>query len=591
MNPVIPSEFVDLVARRPWADRTREEPFEAPFGMLGRNETLLLYDLAKEWYRREGLIVDAGCYLGRSASSFGHGLQDNAFVTDKAGAIHCFDLFRADPPGAALLRGRGIDIRVGDSVRAIFDENTHDVAECLRVFEGDFLTMEWPAEPIELLFVDVAKNQALHDRIVDVFYRQLIPGRSLVIHQDYHNPFLPWIHIGMEFLAPYFEILEPRINNTALFLNTAPIPDEALRRLAAFDFDEDEQLDLMERQIARLPADCRHYPMLARIKLLERMGRSEAVDAACEELSGLAPPDLWDNDAANWQHRVDLLRQQIEFDRARHAFVDGDYERALAMAGRIVDMDGAKVDASSLYAVALLALGRDPDERPPGPDVRIDELRAQRAFEVGAAGERELALLRDGGVAELSNYYRSLLARAKACMVADEVVQAESLLRRIPPGVPIQEFALALRCRILRTSGRSEEAGQLARDGVESFPDSPRLWLENVHTALACADYGRAMQGAERTADIARTAGVTLGPHECLALARAFGWGGKLDVAGEWLDRALAIEPENALFHAHKAWWHHMAGLEADARKCLATALGLDASCPSAIELRTVLGA
>ena len=143
------SSFPDLFSRRPWRTPGRELPCQPPTGMLGPHETLMLYDLAHEAYTGAGCIVDAGCYLGRSAVMFGTGLAANPAVADKAGRIHCFDLFTLGPHGAAMLQQRGQEARAGDSVRAVFDENTAAVADSLVVYEGDLMQTVWPPQPIE----------------------------------------------------------------------------------------------------------------------------------------------------------------------------------------------------------------------------------------------------------------------------------------------------------------------------------------------------------------------------------------------------------------------------------------------------------
>ena len=49
-----------------------------------------------------------------------------------------------------------------------------------------------------MLFVDIAKTWALNDVVIEQFFPRLIPGRSVVVQQDYAFAFRPWVAITME---------------------------------------------------------------------------------------------------------------------------------------------------------------------------------------------------------------------------------------------------------------------------------------------------------------------------------------------------------------------------------------------------------
>jgi hypothetical protein len=243
----------DLFARHPWT--TNPVPLPSRAGMLGDEEMQLFYYLARDAFVGEGTIVDAGSFLGKSACCFAAGLRANPKFRPHRDRIHCFDDFRVHESNAVqFLRDRfGIRAEVGDSTRALFDRQIADVRELLEVHEGDFHTVAWQHQPIEILMVDIAKSESLGRRVIEAFFPDLIAGRSIVIQQDYHHAWLPHLHVAMEYLAPYFELVAPIVDFSAVFRLKRPIPADELARAAALDFSPAEQIALMEAG-KRVPA-------------------------------------------------------------------------------------------------------------------------------------------------------------------------------------------------------------------------------------------------------------------------------------------------------------------------------------------------
>src|SRR5690606_1866350 len=71
--------------------------------------------------------------------------------------------------------------------------------------------------PVEILFVDIAKSWELNAWVMDHWFTQLIPGRSLVVQQDYvyFHPY--WIHLTMAHLAGAFELVDVVYGASAVF--------------------------------------------------------------------------------------------------------------------------------------------------------------------------------------------------------------------------------------------------------------------------------------------------------------------------------------------------------------------------------------
>jgi hypothetical protein len=98
-----------------------------------------------------------------------------------------------------------------------------DRAAAVSFHTGDFPAASVPDEPIEILFIDIAKAQATSDHVVGAFFPRLIPGRSIVVQQDYFHPWPVWDVAIMEILSAHFEPLSYTEQNSALFLCTKAV--------------------------------------------------------------------------------------------------------------------------------------------------------------------------------------------------------------------------------------------------------------------------------------------------------------------------------------------------------------------------------
>src|SRR5215469_14817030 len=208
---------LDLLKPSPW--NTPEKSGWAPQirTMLNPEEKRMLRWLTAEFYGGAGAIIDAGCFLGGSTTCLAQGLRDAKRTTK----IDSFDLFVASSYEASYY-GLG-DFQEGESFRHIFDQQTADYADLIRVHVGNILHAKWQPEAIEILFIDLAKKKETNDHIITTMFPQLMPGRSVVIQQDYLFYHLPWIHITMERLAEHFELLCDTQYNSVVFGCVKPI--------------------------------------------------------------------------------------------------------------------------------------------------------------------------------------------------------------------------------------------------------------------------------------------------------------------------------------------------------------------------------
>lgn len=245
---------ISKVRLRPWIDQTLAVPQQifSVTSMLTHQERRMLFYLALRHYSGQGAILDMGAFLGGSTICLAAGLAQRAFSRP---IIHSYDLFKLGP--FELDRFFPEDPPEGHRTRHIFDENLKDYGDLLCVHEGDVLDYSWNEGPIELLFVDIAKSYRVFDHIVTTYFTALIPGRSLVILQDYIFASGPWHHVVMEKLNPYFAYLCDTDVNSALFLLERPIPRDVLEACRWEAISRPQKLELMDAAITRLDAEAK----------------------------------------------------------------------------------------------------------------------------------------------------------------------------------------------------------------------------------------------------------------------------------------------------------------------------------------------
>jgi hypothetical protein len=150
-------------------------------------------------------------------------------------------------------------IQEGGDYLDVFLTQTARYRDLIKHEAGDFLTKRWTRGPIEVLFIDIAKTQDLNSHIIREFFPHLIPGRSLVVHQDFYHCWHPYIHVTMEALSPYFEILDEHIEHaTRLYLYAKPAPSGVIAAVADYAYTAEDRIALLDalsaKEIGRMRA-------------------------------------------------------------------------------------------------------------------------------------------------------------------------------------------------------------------------------------------------------------------------------------------------------------------------------------------------
>jgi hypothetical protein len=220
--------------------------------MLLLTEQQLLYSLASEYFENKGSIVDAGCFLGGSTLALAQGLRDNpAYRKNPRGAlIHSYDLFVVEPWTIGIYFPKGTPL--GTSFEPIFRKNTKAFSDLITIHGGDVTKAELPEGEIEILFIDLAKHWLVNDYVVKAFFPKLIPGKSIVIQQDYlFHTWTGWLPVTMEYFSEYFEIVDHTEKNSVVFLYKKQIPAGQLAIDLIQSLTRGQMLELANRAIAR----------------------------------------------------------------------------------------------------------------------------------------------------------------------------------------------------------------------------------------------------------------------------------------------------------------------------------------------------
>jgi hypothetical protein len=287
---------------QPWRAPDAQAGSYAP-GMLGLDERRLLYHLARDNYTGEGAVVELGAFCGASTSCLAAGLRDNPLAGGRW--VDSFDNFIASEPYLVdFLRTQFREtVELGKSFEAVYRRSVAPFADHVRVHKGDLLDQTWPADhPIEILFVDVAKTLALSGKVLTEFFTRLIPGKSLVVQQDFYHPTAFYLPVVMDFVADYFSIIEAGRDWSVVFKLETAIPRERLEVAARYEFSFRQQHGALRRMMRRVDMPGRDYLLLSECAAIgTTFGEARfhaALDHAIRQ-SSLEADRVW-LDGLNW---------------------------------------------------------------------------------------------------------------------------------------------------------------------------------------------------------------------------------------------------------------------------------------------------
>ena len=237
--------------------------------MLTILELAYLYSLGRDHFTGAGQVVDLGPYCGVGTFALASGLESNP--RGKGGMIFSYDIFLVEGYDWFFDPGTVPPTR---SAFPIYFNLLRDYLHRIVPVPGDLLKMKWTGEPVEILFIDIAKSWALNDWVVSETFPCLIPGQSIVVQQDYVHYFEWWLQVVMEYYSDRFEFLEVINGASGIFRSVAPISrEEARKDLSALSLSQ--KMDLLERAAARVPPSAGEVLKCGRAKCLIDHGQYE----------------------------------------------------------------------------------------------------------------------------------------------------------------------------------------------------------------------------------------------------------------------------------------------------------------------------
>jgi hypothetical protein len=225
------ADIVADYAARPWLAVPKADlgPAAQVPTMLTPEESLLYHWLGR---RAQGLgaTVDLGAYAGGSAARLLSGLA----LSGHDFHVHSYDHFRSsrafwarympEEPLPAQSLPNSDDV----NLLPVAQRNLAPWAGKVTLYQGDIGTMRWNGSPIEILSVDAAKGAVMADHIAAQFFPALVPGRGVLIHQDYLMSVQPWLCAQMVELRECFVPLAHVPKVGMVFLCVAPVTAKVL---------------------------------------------------------------------------------------------------------------------------------------------------------------------------------------------------------------------------------------------------------------------------------------------------------------------------------------------------------------------------
>ena len=193
--------------------------------MLARPERKLYYWLTSEWMQGVGDVVELGTFVGGSTAHLAAGHA----AAGHSGLVHAYDKFSSGTKlKRDLLYANGIAPFDGSDILPLARELLAPWDGRVAFHQGNIEELGWPGGTIELLLVDAFKKVDLIDRMTADFFTALIPGQSLLVHQDFGHWTQPWLVSQMIRFRDAFEPLAFVPDDTMVFLCRKPVDAERL---------------------------------------------------------------------------------------------------------------------------------------------------------------------------------------------------------------------------------------------------------------------------------------------------------------------------------------------------------------------------
>jgi hypothetical protein len=220
------SKIVAEYQARPWMAVTEADlgPAAQVPTMLTAEESLLYHWLGRQ-VEGNGAVVDLGAYAGGSAARLLSGLA----LAGRGNIVHSYDRFRSSRAfWARYMPDEPLPPTDDADLLPVVRRHLAPWDGRVALHVGDIGDERWTGGPIEVLSVDAAKGSAMADHIADQFFPALVPGRSILVQQDYLMAVQPWLSAQMVGLRDCFLPLAHVPKVGLVFLCRSPVTKAAL---------------------------------------------------------------------------------------------------------------------------------------------------------------------------------------------------------------------------------------------------------------------------------------------------------------------------------------------------------------------------
>ncbi len=178
-------------------------------GMTSATERAYFQWYAQHIFQGSGVIVDLGCWLGSTTIPLAMGLSKNSVLRTSCKSIHAYDEFIWRPYMEPNVVGTSLEgkFKMGENFLPEFNKRIAPWKDQIVVHSVDLSKVTWNGEGIEFLLIDAMKSWELTNNIIQQFFPALLPGKSLILHQDFAHWFTPWIHLTNYRFRNYFEFV------------------------------------------------------------------------------------------------------------------------------------------------------------------------------------------------------------------------------------------------------------------------------------------------------------------------------------------------------------------------------------------------
>ncbi|HEY2179472.1 MAG TPA: hypothetical protein VGH15_12905 [Caulobacteraceae bacterium] len=255
--------------------------------MMSENERVFLYNLVRRYYTGAGRVLDAGIFLGGSTNCFADAIRENPRfdrITAKwPKPVLSLEraMVSATMPAFFNRHGIGLKYKSGDSFADLLEKYVAPCKDLVELRIGDILECGEINDRIEICFLDVLKNPNIAAYAIKQYFPRLIPGRSIVIQQDYFFEGLPFIKTYQEFFADQFEYVG-EVGSSAIFRCIAKVDKAAIDRVVG-GLAPEEQVRLASIALQRSIDPTRRFMMaMSKTLLIRELHGDDAARAYLE---------------------------------------------------------------------------------------------------------------------------------------------------------------------------------------------------------------------------------------------------------------------------------------------------------------------